>query len=264
MEFQKQNLNEKTKYFSRLAVEMREALKLHKRAGLLERNKDGKRDWGNVSEHCLVEVARVDVFGNMLNLPDDLKKDLRTAAALHDFFKKGEKEIVTANGFSWNAFEAASAESMRQMREAGFSERVVRLAHSMGHDSLTETEHILKNESLSQDDIAYLVQHYVDDYTLGSEWATQAEITADKKHVNAFDRRIDSTEPNPRYARLNEEGKARFGGETTFDAQRRIGHAVEERLARLINESGGQSIHPKDLPQFVDEEVRKRIQGRRT
>ncbi|OGG50020.1 hypothetical protein A2763_03690 [Candidatus Kaiserbacteria bacterium RIFCSPHIGHO2_01_FULL_54_36] len=260
METPERGLEGKTRFFSRLAVEIREALKLHKKAGLWER-KDGKRDWGNVSEHCLVEVARTDVFADMLNLPDDLKEDLRVAAALHDFFKKGEKEIVTKKGLSWDAFEAASEESTRQMREEGFSERIVHLANSSGHTSFLETEDILRKESLSQEDVAYLVQHYVDDYTLGSGWTAPAEITADGRHINDLDRRIDATEPNPRYAQLNEEGRAKFGGETVFEAQRRIGNAVEARLARLTNENSGQSIHPKDLPQLIDKEIRKRIQS---
>ena len=88
-----QIIDKKREYFVRLGLQMREALKLHKKAGLWER-KEGKRDWGNVSEHCLVETARVNVFADKLGLSEDVKKDLATAAALHDSFKKGEKEIV--------------------------------------------------------------------------------------------------------------------------------------------------------------------------
>jgi len=103
----------KTKYFSNLALQTRQALRLHKEAGLWER-KEGKRDWGNVSEHCLVAVARSEIFADKLNLPENLKKDLMIAAALHDFFKKGEKEIVTSEGLSWSSFEKADQESEKK------------------------------------------------------------------------------------------------------------------------------------------------------
>ncbi len=254
---------EKTKYFSQLAVEMREALALHKGAGLWER-KDGKRDWGNVSEHCLVEVARTDVFAGMLKLPDDVMEDLKVAAALHDFFKKGEKEIATNEGLSWNSFDKASQESTRQMKEAGFSERVVRLANASGHGSFLEIEEILRKGSLSPEEVAYLVQHYVDDYTMDTEWAASAEMISSGRFINDLDRRIDMNGRNPRYARLNEEAKEYFNGETMSEAQRRIGSAVEERLAQLIHESIGQSLNPKDLPQFIDKEVRRNISKRKS
>lgn len=253
-----QFIDKKRKYFTNIGLQMREALKLHKKAGLWERN-NGKRDWGNVSEHCLVEVARVDVFAEKLNLPEDLKNDLKIAAALHDFFKKGEKEIVTSEGLSWDSFEKASEESTRQMREAGFSERVIRLANSVGHESLLETESILKKESLSLEDISYLILHYVDDYTIGSDWVKPVE-EINGKQVNNLDFRVNKNEANPRYAKLNEEGRKKFAGETTFEAQRRIGHLVEEKLASIITEKIGLTITPKELPQFIDKEIQSKIE----
>lgn len=252
-----QSIDKKRQYFIKIGLQMREALKLHKKAGLWER-RNGERDWGNVSEHCLVEVARVDVLADKLKLPDDIREDLKTAAALHDFFKKGEKEIITSGGISWDSFEKASEESMRQMQEAGFNERTVRLANSVGHGSLVETQSILSKESLSPEEVAYLILHYVDDYTIGSEWVSPAEDVEDKS-INDLDRRVDKNEANERYAILNEEGRARLAGETVFEAQRRIGHLVEERLASLIAETTGQAVPAKELPQFIDEEIRSRI-----
>ncbi|MBI4778927.1 hypothetical protein HY797_00550 [Candidatus Falkowbacteria bacterium] len=76
---------QKTKYFYRLAIKTREMLKFHKVVGLWQR-KGGERDWGNVSEHCLVEVARADIFAEKLKLAGEVKRDLVMAAALHDFF----------------------------------------------------------------------------------------------------------------------------------------------------------------------------------
>lgn len=256
-----QFIDKKRQYFVGLGLRMREALRLHKKAGLWER-KDGNRDWGSVSEHCLVEVARVDILADKLNLPEDIRKNLNTAAALHDFFKKGEKEIVTSEGLSWDSFEKASEESTRQMREAGFNERIIRLANSIGHGSLVETESILNKESLSSEDVAYLVLHYVDDYTIGSDWANPIE-NIDDKQINDLDRRVDKNKANQRYARLNEEGRTKLSGETAFEAQRRIGHLVEEKLATLIAvaENTDQIIDPKELPQFIDREIQSKIAG---
>ena len=251
-------VDNKREYFVHLGLRMREALKLHRKAGLWER-KEGKRDWGNVSEHCLVEVARVDVLADKLGLAEDIRSDLSIAAALHDFFKKGEKEIVSAEGLTWDSFEKASQESKRQMQEAGFGEKIVHLANSSGHGSLVETENILNKESLSPEDTAYLMLHYVDDYTIGSDWANQVEVSPDGNRVNDFDRRIDINESNPRYVQLNEDGKKYFNGETAFEAQRRIGHLVEERLAVLLTERTGQTVDAKDLPQLIDTEIQTKI-----
>ncbi len=254
----------KKAYFIRIGLQMRKALQLHKEAELWER-KEGKRDWGNVSEHCLVEVARTDVFADLLALPDDMKGDLRLAAALHDFFKKSEKEIVTKGALSWESFGTASQEAALQLQAAGFSEKIIHLTGATGHEAFIEAERLAGTEILSPEEVAYLVLHYVDNYTRGSAWAIPAERTPEGKPIkNELERRAEMNEENPRYAQLNEEGRPHFGGKTTFEAQRCIGNLVEQRLARLIQERGGLSVEPKDLPEFVDKEIKKRIQARKS
>lgn len=257
---QEQSSDKKRKYFVQLGLQVRGAFKIHKEAGLWER-KEGKRDWGNVSEHCLVEVARAEIFAEKLRLSDNAKSDLNVAAALHDFFKKGEKEIVVANGLTWDSFKEAADESGKRIKEAGFNERIVWLTGSVGHGSLSETEKILNKKALSEDDTAFLVLHYVDDYTLGSDWVKPADAMPDGSKKNDFDKRMDYNESNQRYARLNEEGKTRFNGETTFEAQRRIGHLVEERLSAIVSEKSGQLVDVKDLPEIIDAEIKSKIEA---
>lgn len=80
----------KTKYFSDLALSVKDAFRLHKKFGQLT-DEEGKRPWGNVSEHCLVEVARVKTLAELLNLDSHITKDLMYAAALHDISKRREK-----------------------------------------------------------------------------------------------------------------------------------------------------------------------------
>jgi len=251
----------RTNFFSKIALHTKDALKMHKRAGLWEK-KEGRRDWGNVSEHCLVVVARAMVLAEKLNLSEDIKKDIAMAAALHDFFKKGQKEVVTAGGLTWDSFEAASKESARQVQEAGFDERIVRLVNSTGaEDSIQDVENVLKQKKLSEEDAASLILHYVDDYTIGSDWANPVESLSDGRQINDLDRRVDKNISNQRYAILNEEGKKHFHGQTLYDAQRRVGHLNEERLVDLINEKGGQLINPKDLPYLIDQEIKAKIEA---
>jgi len=253
-----QGEQQKRVYFGNLSRQTFNELKLHSQVGLWERV-DGKRDWGNVSEHCLVEVARINVLGRALGLPEDVQKDLTKAAALHDFFKKGEKEIVVARGLSWEAMEEAEAESEKRLQEAGFSERVVRLAGAVGHNSLQETQRILAQDTFSADDTAFLVMHYVDDYTVNSDWVQPTEVQPDGRGINNLDRRMDKNEANSRYAILNEAGRQHFNGETSFQAQRRIGHMVEGRLADLLTQQTGQSVEPLRLPEFVDDGIKAAI-----
>src|SRR6266702_2742087 len=83
---------QKRVYFAYLSLEAFNAFKMHKAIGLWEK-KDGVVEqvcWRNVSEHCLVEMARVKVLANALSLPKVIQKDLLDTAALHDFHKEQE------------------------------------------------------------------------------------------------------------------------------------------------------------------------------
>ncbi|MBI3624043.1 hypothetical protein HY218_00235 [Candidatus Saccharibacteria bacterium] len=244
---------QKTDYFVQLGVHVQDALKLHKARGLWERDAEGKRDWGNVSEHCLVEAARAREFGQLLGFEEGLIEDLITAAALHDFYKKDEKAIVTKQGLSWEAFEEASHESSEAIREAGFSDRIAWLVGAVGHGSLLDTKEILEETEPTPDQEAFLVMHYIDDYTVGSDWAEPAS------GVSNFDIRMDKNEANERYRLLNEEGRPFFNGRTTFEIQRQLGHEIEARLVDMINVRSGQHVSPADLPVFIDDQIRTRI-----
>lgn len=107
----------KRRYFVSVGLGQIAAMRMHKDAGLLEKNSDSERPWGNVTEHCLVEAARADVLSELLKLPEDLSSDFKKAAALHDYFKKGETEIVAQYEYSWVGFEKASEISELQMKK---------------------------------------------------------------------------------------------------------------------------------------------------
>lgn len=245
--------SKKTKYFIKLGLSLREVFKMHKLAELWNRE-NGKKEWGNVSEHCIAEAARAKVFAEKLELSEDLKNDLVIAAALHDFWKKFEIQEINRGNYGYGEFE----EENQMMKKAGFSERIIHLVNSVGVQPSLEVEEIARKENLSENDIAYLIMHYVDDYTIGSDWAKPSEIE-DGKKVNDMDRRFKKGENNPVYANLGEEGKRYFNGKSAFEIQREVGVLVEKRLAELYNKKTGQSIDQKNLPEIIDEEIKKEI-----
>ncbi len=239
-------------YFSKLAMRMRGMLRLHKSEGLWDRViKDGKpkRDWGNVSEHCLVEAARAEVFGELLGFPDDLRNDLTKAAALHDFFKKREREIARAAKTGGNdvvgSYSDAEKKAVSEMQGAGVDSRIIRLADSVGgtDEPMRETKRILDKEGeLSEDDIAFLIMHYIDDYTIDSRWVSP--IGEDSK--NDLDRRIANN--RIRYPEMPE----------ALDEQERVGHLIENRLSAILA-TRGTSVEPLKIPEFIDDRIRERI-----
>lgn len=246
----------KRKYFANVGIRLREALRLHQASGLWERRSDGERDWGNVSEHCLVEAARAEVLAEAVGLSTERAQQLTTAAALHDYFKRQEVALVTERGPSWETYAESSRQSNQILEQAGIAESIRRLAGAVGHVSLVETERIIIQPELSEDDLAYLLMHYIDDYTIGSNEARTAD-----GDINDLDRRMDNLDANPRYQQLNQAGRDHFKGETTFAAQRRIGNQVEQRLADIIQQRTGEITTPKQLPSWVDEQLKQRFRS---
>jgi len=249
---------QKTDYFWKLGVHVKEVMQLHKDQGLWDRTPEGKRDWGNVSEHCLVEAARAREFGALLGFDQDLLEDLITAAALHDVGKRNEVILAKSKGNSWETYEKADDRVRHVLLDADFSPRVVRLAGAVGHGSLQETERVLAKSELTADDVAFLVMHYIDDYTVGSEWAEPGH-EVDGKKVSNFDARMDNNEANEQYTNLNQEGRAIFDGRTTFETQRELGHAIESRLAEMIGNAAGEIVIPENLPVYIDDQIKHRI-----
>ncbi len=80
----------KTKFFSNIAVQLKTAYEHHKK--WLGEN------WKNVTQHCLVEVARVDVLANLIDISKDIREKLKEAAFLHDVNKKQEIEMINKKG----------------------------------------------------------------------------------------------------------------------------------------------------------------------
>ncbi len=237
----------KVDYFTKLGIEMKEALALHKEVGLWEL-KDGKLDKANITAHCLLTTARVGVFADVLQLSDG-KYEAMKGSASHDYFKMKENEITAVKGKTWAAYEEASLESVQGMHKAGFNYRTIRFASANGHGSLKSIEVLLNKPKLHYGDLECLIAHYVDDYTIND---LPVSPVSDDWSVNDFDRRIQANKANPKYKILDEEGRQHFNGESTFEAQERIGHLVENFLAERVSQALGRYIPPKRLPDCIE------------
>ncbi len=241
----------KQEFFIRLGLSVRDAFKMHKKADLWG---EGEEDWRRVSRHCLVESARVNVLSDLFKLPEDLKKDLISAAAIHDFYKKKEMDKAKEEGLSWKNMKDADKEAENLLMREGFSEIIIKIVGSVGSVALKDIEEILDKKDLSIEDIACLIMHYVDDISIEDRWVTPAEVVDGRGKINVLDVRLDRSDINPKYSLLNEEGKKMFGGKTTYEQHRYIGQLVEKRIASLLGIEDS-----KDLPEIIDKKIKEEI-----
>lgn len=263
MEITEQNVSfdqKKTEYFYRLGLKVRQAIKKHQTSGLLDKQ---KRDWRNVSEHCLVVAARAQVMGQWVGLSEEVISKMLVGAALHDFSKKQEiemaKRATAQNTSAWDAFEQVTHQAVKQLQDEGFDNEVIWLAQAAPYGSIKQTDEILRKENISELETAFLIIHYSDDISQGTEWVSPMLEESDGTIVNQLDRRLRLGENNPKYAKLNEEGRNYFQGETTFQTALRAGHQIEERLTALIEAREHVSFDSKQLPERIDNTLRERI-----
>jgi len=238
---------QKSSYFVGLALQVREALTLHHEYGLTK--EDG---WRNVTEHCLVEVARVQMLGWMLDLHKETIDKLMMAAALHDFYKRYEVQLIKTRGIDWVVYNISSAQSEQILYDKGFDPEVIRLACAVGHESILEAEEILARGQFTEMEVAYLIMHYIDDYTINDEWA----------EFDGLIKRMDHNETNSRYQKLDSDGLGKFReGETTFMAHRRVGLAAEDALSNMLRRIGWELQVNGELPVLVDYLIKVKIKG---
>lgn len=137
----------KTTYWAKMALSVREGIRMHRVSDQITKDPQTReRPWGNVTEHCLVEVARAEVLGRWIGLSEDLILDMKMGAFLHDFSKRQEITATRkANESGQSALAAVrkvNTESEQILIDAGFGGRVRRLATASGGDApqLTETQ----------------------------------------------------------------------------------------------------------------------------
>ncbi len=263
------NENNKTRYFSKLFASVKSVVPIHK-----EYLWDGKShkdaNWVNVTQHCLVEVARVEALAEKLKLPKDIIISLKKAAMLHDFFKKQEKDIVNSDKYenpNWEAFddsiERGNQALQKYMKEWEYSinDDIIYLISSVWHTSLIETRKLLEkseNDNLTDLEIAFLLLHYVDDYTIWSDWSNDI-LKSWNKYLNDLDIRMENNRKHPRYRQLNEDWKKIFSRKT-FDEQEEVWVKVESYIYKKLNEDNSMFLSmSKKIPRLVDDIINKKI-----
>lgn len=196
----------KKEFFFRLGLSVRDALKFHKQEDLWGREEE-KQPWKNVSEHCLVETARATTLAELIHLPQDIIESLKISAALHDFNKKTEVKMLKKSG-TWETDQNASRIAEKKMK-GNFSDRIIKYAGAIGHASFLETKKLLEKKEKEPEDVACLIVHYVNDYTIGSNWVSPVEIAGNGGKINDLERRFGLGNAKPQYQELIESTKKR-------------------------------------------------------
>ncbi len=264
---------EEREYFTKLAHSHQKELKLHESYGLWEKEPSGKT-WTNVTEHCLIEAARSKVLSSWLNLPQDIRDSMESAAVVHDFYKKREIELVhediKAGRTGKDGTLKASDESEKIMSSLGFDDFVVSLVECVGATqmNLHRMKRMLDLKFRSDEDLAHLAIHYIDDYTIHSCWAKPAEIKEGKKKNDA-DRRNEKNIQNPDYKKMGAEStklnqnSPYFKGMSMYESAVYVDHLIENEFAGIIRNHGITIGDPIDLPWLVDNYLRNKINKKR-
>jgi len=244
------------KFFSSLGLSVRNALKFHKQEGLWE-SEGEKQSWRNVSEHCLIETARVATLAELVQLPQDIIESLKISAALHDFNKKTEVKMLKESG-TWETYQNANQIAEEKIKNS-FSDRIIKCAGAVGHASFVETKKLLDKKEKQPEDIAYLIMHYVDDYTIGSNWVTPAETTESGKKINDLEKRLDIGNLKLQYQELIESTKKELGS-SILDEYLKIGKEVEKILTDLVQEKTDIQLVAEELPEYIDQKIKDKIE----
>ena len=198
--------------------------------------------WKNVLDHEIMEAKRARICAQLLGLSESIRDDLVEAAARHDFYKREERKISQALHHAMRADALAKNKAIEALRKARTSERIIRFIDAVGGspDALEEMERLVAEPELSEEDLACLVMHYIDDYTIDSSPVTPATT-----NENDLDRRIARN--RIRYPEFGDE----------HDEQERVGHRIEQRLSELLAKRGI-SVEPLKLPEFIDQKISRR------
>lgn len=250
------NFEEKRRtYFVQLARRYKPYYELHRLSGQTNRFKDKDKEgntlrkkerWGDPTQHCLVELAAAEILSDMVHLSPQDSQDFAVSALVHDAQKRPEIEKLKGVKDP-NEVERVYKESKQFLLHHGVSPRVVELTGRVAHTSLPDFATLEPDGSLRLKDDVPLVDmamHYLDDITRGTE-------------IVEFDKRIDYLEEvaATRYP-YNEEGRAIWGGRTFFQAQREIGHLIEEKLASVAGID-----NPKELPSILRAKLIEKIEN---
>jgi hypothetical protein len=254
---------QKRAYWGSVGLRARDAMQMHKLTGQLEKGDDS---WRNVSEHCLVQVARSEILAEMLGLPEYLVQNMRVGAMLHDFDKKNEMRVIrAARGSEESPLKAARTRHLIDdmwLEDNGYNKTVRELAGAAGVDApqLVKAQQILDGGEISDEDLAWLVIHYVDNCSIGSDW-----ILPSHEGRNIIDFRMKENAKKPDYEKISQEitqepsYREHFGETDLYVTGAQVSHEIEQRFAQIIQERRGETVEPLSIPEIVDQRIKEGI-----
>lgn len=261
--------------WAKLLGSVKNGLRMHREAGLLtpELNKEGKRErpWRNISWHCLCVAARVEIVGEWLGFSRDLVTDMKNAAFLHDYDKRGQVELFRklkeTKEAQLQAVIDQAERSIQRLRDEGFSERVVWLASAPGGlpGELILTKGILDEQMLTDDKLAYVICHLGDDFSSGSRLVRSVTVGENGQRTNEVDYRAEENEKKKDTQKLAREREDYFiddpffGGLNLYAAMAKVSHLAEQRLAEEINKRTGEKVDPMEIPEIVDRKLQEKL-----
>ncbi len=239
--------------------------------GLLPDFSKNKNEWQTTADHCLIEAARACVFADMLGFDAELKKNLASAALFHDGNKpleiKAIQEAIKDGKPNRAASNVATRKYLEELREKGVSSRVIRFISLIGGapEVLFEIKKILEKKIPSTEEIAALVAHYIDDYTIGGEWVEPMARVSGATFINDVDRRMERNKNNPNYKKIDIEdslvlrGSPIFYGMSSFEAMAAVSHEIEKKLSLFIKTKSGIQVDPFSIPEMIDGKIKEEL-----
>lgn len=222
--------NKKTNFWRKRALGAMSIMRQSKKTGLLPRSEG----WSSVLEHELAESEAVDVLGEKLGLSDKERANLRTAALLHDIFKRKEIEGARRDGVS--AFDEVGELQSKWIKDQGYSQEIVDMVGSIGHTSFDDFLNNYENISLPRK-----IMQYVDSITLGSE-------------IVSLEQRMAYLENKAEYKELLKKGIEKYG-KPLHKVQEEINIRIEKDLAPKLGVDD-----PSAIPEFIKGCIDKRIE----
>jgi hypothetical protein len=224
-------------------------------------------------EHMVTVMAGVEALADLAMSKHiysvDYKRDSVLAAGLHDLNKdiefRATRMTLTEeqHGYGQAGYDLAGNVSQQKLKIAGVPDRVIEWHQVVGHTSCPDIEKLVDTykdiRNLPKDVLSKFMLHYVDDIVTNPN-VIDPTITEDEygNRLNALDRRCFQNENNPIYKNYNlawQKDPRNQTGETAFGRQRRVGHLVEDVLAKSLRIED-----PLTLPQVISVKIQENIQ----
>ncbi len=168
-------------------------------------------DWSNVYEHCKLEAEIAELLSDMIGLSIEDTDILIRSAILHDWYKKIER--TTEN------YDTAYSE--KGLQELGIPQRIIDVAHSVGHSTLVWIE---------QSDLLRKLMHFIDDIVSNTTITEIAE-------------RVDTMQAKGHLLQLEEDMRSVLDGRSFFDVQKEVGIRIQNEIEDLCHIEHGTLVN---------------------